>query len=125
MDPFKVMTLWSRIWTQTTSRPSLGEEPRPTLEGTRMSPCPQLSGHAGEREEDELEGRSKDSEEFRSKTRTETNSRPSLGEEPRPMLKGTRMSPDGYFLVGIISTQEIQGKVDICAHHRGQHTTQH
>jgi hypothetical protein len=82
----------------TYNRPSLGEEPRPMLlmvQGTRMS----QSRHADEREEDEPEGRSMDSEEFteefRSRTRAGTYSRPSLGEEPRPMLltvQGTRMS---------------------------------
>ena len=39
-----------------------------------------------------------DSEEFRSRARAGTYSRPSLGEEPRPMLtvRGTRMAPSSH-----------------------------
>ena len=87
-------------------RPSLGEEPRPmltgcimqhrTVQGTRMF----QSRHADGREEDEPEDRSLDSEEFRSmaRTRAGTYSRPSLGEEPRPMLtvQGTRIFPSSH-----------------------------
>ena len=95
MEPFNVMALWSRIRTETNSGQTLGSKPRLTQQGPRAT-AP--TDHAVNREEDELEGRSMDSEESRPRTRAGTYSRPSLGEEPRPMLtvQGTRMFPSGH-----------------------------
>ena len=96
MELFKVMALWSRTRAEATSGQAAGEKPRLPHIGPRAT---DLEDHAVEREENESEGRSMDSEEFkeefRPRTRAGTYSRPSLGEEPRPMLltvQGTRMS---------------------------------
>ena len=95
MEPFKVMALWCRTRTETKSGQTLGSKPRLTHTGPRAT---DPDDHAVKREEDELEGRSMDSEESRPRTRAGTYSRPSLGEEPRPMLtvQGTRMFPSGH-----------------------------
>ena len=84
IEPFKMMALWSRTWTEATSGQAAGEKPRvpPTI-GPRAT---DLDDHAVEREENMLEIHSMDSEEFRSRTRAGTYSRPSLAEEPRLML---------------------------------------
>ena len=95
IEPFKMMALWSRTWTEATSGQAAGEKPRLPHIGPRAT---DLDDHAVEREENVLESRSMDSDEFRSRTRAGTYSRPSLGEEPRPMLtvQGTRMFPRSH-----------------------------
>ena len=95
MEPFKVMALWCRTRTETKSGQTLGSKPRLTHTGPRAT---DPDDHAVKREEDELEGRSMDSEESRPRTRAGAYSRPSLGEEPRPMLtvQGTRMFPSSH-----------------------------
>jgi hypothetical protein len=95
MEPFKMMALWSRTRTEATDGQASGEEPRLPHIGPRAT---DLDDHAVEREENVLESRSMDSEEFRSRTRAGTYSRPSLGEEPRPMLtvQGSRMFPRSH-----------------------------
>ena len=69
MESFNVMVLWSRIRTETNSGQTLGTKPRLTQEGPRAT-AP--TDHAVNREEDELEGRSMDSEESRPRTRAGT-----------------------------------------------------
>ena len=95
IEPFKMMALWSRTWTEATDGQASGEEPRLPHIGPRAT---DLDDHAVERAENVLESRSLDSEGFRSRTRAGTYSRPSLGEEPRPMLtvQGSRMFPRSH-----------------------------
>ena len=95
IEPFKMMALWSSTWSEATNGQAAGEKPRLPHIGPR---APDLDDRAVGREENVLESRSMDSEEFRSKTRAGAYSRPSLGEEPRPMLtmQGTRMSPRSH-----------------------------
>jgi len=95
IESFKMMALWSRTWTEATSGQDAGEKPRLPHTGPRAT---DLDGHAVEREENMLESRSMDSEEFRSRTRAGTYSRQSLvhcnsstfrakAQSPNPLLK--------------------------------------
>ena len=89
------MALRSRARAEPTDGHASGEEPRLPHIGPRAT---HLDGHTVEREENALEGRSKDSEKFSSRTRAGTYSRASLDEEPRAMLtvQGTRMFPKSH-----------------------------
>ena len=89
------MALWCRTCAETTSGQASGEEPRLPHIGPRAT---YLDDHAVEREENVLESRSMNSEKFRSRPRTGTYTRPSLGEEPRPMLtvQGSRIFPRNH-----------------------------
>ena len=95
MEPVKILALWCRTRAETTSGQAADEKPRLSHIGPRAT---DLDGHAVEREENMLESRSMDSEEFRSRTRARMHSRPSLGEEPRPTLtmQETRMFPRSH-----------------------------